>query len=159
MKIQAKLTTSTSFLFKSIYLKILRFCLKFRYLFSSISLVVFAGCLYFAKQNMKFILFPAEGVEVFFLRAQLEDGASKDETLKKFKYLENIIGKEISSKELIAYVSHIGLHQNDNMDPLTVRGSHLGQIGVYLTPESKRQRTAQQIIDFCMFSKSCSLEK
>ncbi|MDA9951045.1 efflux RND transporter permease subunit [Oligoflexaceae bacterium] len=108
---------------------------------------IFAGTLWFAKHNVNFILFPQDGIEAFYVRADLPVGVSLDETSRKFEGLEDIISKNIPKKELEGYVTTIGIQQDDPADPFTQRASNLGQVMVFLTPESQRTRMAREIID------------
>lgn len=90
-------------------------------------------------------LFPSEGMEIFFVRAKTKVGTSLEETARQFEGIENILQK-FPKSEVKDFVTMTGLVQNDPGDPLTERGSHVGQIVVYLTPERKRERDAQTII-------------
>ncbi|MEZ4743533.1 MAG: efflux RND transporter permease subunit [Bdellovibrionota bacterium] len=125
----------------------LHWTLKLRYLFLIIITVSLIASVYFAKNHMKFILFPTEGIEAFFIRGELPLGTTLDESSKRIIAFENVVKKYISKDELRDYVTIVGVHENDANDPLKARGSNLAQVGVYLRPESERQRTAQQIID------------
>ena len=44
-------------------------------------------------------------------------------------------------------MTYVGLQQNDALDPLEKEQVILGQIGVFLTPASDRERSANEIID------------
>ena len=62
---------------------------------------------------MKVILFPEEGVEVFYLRASLPERTPLKVTSEKFQALEKVISKNVRGNELISYVTYVGLQQND----------------------------------------------
>lgn len=124
----------------------LRLVLRFRYVFVVLIVGVFAGTLWFAQNKMKFILFPAHGIEIFFVRAELPPGSSLHETAERFRPLEALVAS-LPEKELKDFITTIGVQQQDPNDPFTRRGSHLGQLAVYLTNERERERTADQIIE------------
>lgn len=130
----------------SFYQKILRISLRFRYLFVLFICGVLASCLWLAKTKMKVILFPEEGIETFYLRASLKEGTTLKETSKRMKALEKVVEEELKDKEFISYVTYVGLQQDDTLDPFREKASHLGQIGIYLTPENERTRSADKII-------------
>lgn len=128
------------------YTGVLRVTLRFRYLFTGGIVAVFLLTLAFAKANIPFVLFPSHGIEIFFIRAELPIGTPLDVTSEKFKRLETLVDS-LPEDELHNYVTHIGIQQNDPNDPFTQRGSYVGQIITFLTPENERDRTADEIIE------------
>ncbi|MCB0357097.1 MAG: efflux RND transporter permease subunit, partial [Bdellovibrionales bacterium] len=54
----------------------------------------------------------------------------------------------IPKEEMLDVVTSIGIIQQDMMDPLTLRGSHVANIRVTLTAQSARDRSAEEIIEF-----------
>lgn len=95
---------------------------------------------------LKFILFPAEGIEIFFIRARAPVGITLDEASQRIKSVEKVVA-QLPQEELEHFVTTVGLHQQEPDDPNTRRGPEYTQIIVYLTPDNLRERTAQQIID------------
>lgn len=128
------------------YATALQWVLKQRYVFIFSIVAVFLGSVGFAYIKMPWILFPSEGIEAFFIRADLPVRNSLVKTSEKFTILEKMV-KQLPENELLDYVSQIGRQQRDAGDPFTQIGTHLGQIQVFLTPEKKRQRSASEIID------------
>ena len=96
---------------------------------------------------MKTILFPTEGIEAFFIRAELPSGSPTALTEERMQALERVIQKHIPRAYLRGFVTYVGLQQQDSLDPFKVAASHKAQIGVYLTPELEREETADEIID------------
>lgn len=129
-----------------VYGRVLHWSLKTRYLTIAMSLMVFFAALFVAS-NMKTILFPTDGVEVFYLRANLKEGTASRETMEKMKAFESVLEQSIPPSELKDYVTYVGVQQNDAVDPLKSVASHVAQIGVYLSPEKARSRKADQIIE------------
>lgn len=126
------------------YRRLLTRVLKHRYIATAILCVVFFASLFIAVTQMKFILFPSGGVEMFFVRVESLAGDSLEETEKKMRAIENLIA-QLPKDELDTFTTVVGRVQNDPNDPLTARGSHVGQIQVYLTPEALRNRTSEEI--------------
>jgi multidrug efflux pump subunit AcrB len=108
--------------------------------------VLFVATLGLAGKFMKFILFPPDGIETFFVRIETERGSSLQKTSEKAKLIEEFVHK-IPSIELNDSVTTVGIQQQDPNDPETRRGSQYAQIAVFLTPETDRERLSQEIID------------
>lgn len=130
---------------KDKYIQSIRFCLRSPYLTSAIALAITAAAILYAFFGMRFILFPARGVEAFFVRAEAPVGTQLEVTEERIQPVEKMVS-QLSKTELEHYVTQIGIQQNDPDDPFTERGSHLAQIMVFLTPETKRDRTADEIM-------------
>ena len=133
--------------FSAAYESLLSVALRFRYVFVLFSLGLLGSSFWLLKTQMNVILFPEEGIETFYVRVALDKGASLEETSEKLKFLEAEIEKDLMPGELISYMTYAGLQQEDNTDPFREKASHVGQIGVYLTPERDRERSANQIIE------------
>lgn len=129
------------------YRSLLAFVLRFRYLFVFSFVLLFIGSLWFAKNKMRFVLFPAEGIEVFYLKATFPEESTLESTTKNMSFFEDLVKDNLRKNELIDYVTWVGLHQDNVMDPIRSEGTHLSQIGVYLTPEKERDRDANEIIE------------
>ena len=95
---------------------------------------------------LKFILFPAEGVEIFFIKAKAPSGITLDQAAELVHPVEKLIA-ELPKHELDNYVTTVGLTQIEPDDPNTQRGPEYTQFIVYLTPENQRDRTAAEIMD------------
>ncbi|MBI2608085.1 MAG: efflux RND transporter permease subunit [Deltaproteobacteria bacterium] len=130
----------------SFYLKFLKLALTHRYKFMGGVVVTFIFLVIAALTLKSFVLFPSHGIEIFFLRAEVQVGTPLEVTYEKMKPIENLI-RNLPKKELDTFVTQVGIVQEDPNDPFALRGSHVGQIIVYLTPEQKRKRTAAHIID------------
>ncbi|MFK7827289.1 MAG: efflux RND transporter permease subunit [Oligoflexales bacterium] len=129
-----------------IYERILYFTLKARYLALALILGTLLATFYLQNSFMKVILFPNEGLEFFFVRLDYASGATIEETEAKLVPFEKYIRNKLPASELKDLVTYSGLQQVDHMDPLKARASHVGQVGVYLSPESDRSRTVDEVI-------------
>ncbi|MDQ3230673.1 MAG: efflux RND transporter permease subunit, partial [Pseudobdellovibrionaceae bacterium] len=127
------------------YGRILRLAVKMRYLVLVAATLLFGGALFMAAKTMRVILFPPDGIEIFFIQAEAPTETSLDGTLSYMKPIEAAVAR-LSDKELEAFTTTVGVIQNDTEDPLSRRGSQLGQVAVYLTPSQDRERSADQII-------------
>ena len=98
------------------------------------------------KQKARFILFPPVGVQSFLIKIEAPQDFSLESTYVYVQQIESFLA-QIPNTELTDYISMVGISRQDSNDPLTKRGSNYAQIQVVLTPESERERTAQEIID------------
>lgn len=128
------------------YLKFLKRAVERRYRSIAAIGALFIGTLMLAVFGMKFILFPPDGIEIFFVRAQAPVGTSLTRMAEIMKPLEAEIAK-LPAVELERFVTNVGIQQEEPNDPNTKRGSEFAQIAVYLTPEEGRTRTAAEIIE------------
>lgn len=130
-----------------LYIKWLKFTLAKRYYVALglVGLILFTGVV--AVKGMKFILFPPEGIEIFFVRTEAPTGTNLDRHALLLKDVEAKI-KNLNKGEVKDFVTMVGIQQQDPYDPLTRRGPEYAQIVVYLSPESDRSRTAKEIIEY-----------
>ncbi|MEK7791046.1 MAG: efflux RND transporter permease subunit, partial [Deltaproteobacteria bacterium] len=127
------------------YERILEITLNRKYRVIAAAAIAFAGSLIIGIKVIPFSLFPAKGIEIFFIRANTKIGTPLPETSERFSSIEKIVS-ELPKEELDTFTTQIGISQQDIHDPFTKRGSHVGQIVVFLTPPSKRKRDADEII-------------
>lgn len=128
------------------YGRLLAWTLKHRYIMAGLFAGLFFGTLLLGAKGMRFILFPPEGVETFFVRAEAPVGTSIERMGELVKPLEAIVAK-LPPHELDNYITTLGIHQQEPNDPFAKRGSHYAQIAVNLTAEERRERMAAEIID------------
>lgn len=107
--------------------------------------VLFVGTLGMSTQ-LKFVLFPPDGVEIFQVNMDAPVGITLEEMSEAIRPVEEEILK-LSPVELDSFTTKVGLRQLEKNDPNTTRGPEYAQIIVYLTPEPDRDRTAKEIID------------
>ena len=130
---------------RNAYIKSLQFSLKHPIWTTGISFGTIIGAILVAVFGLKFVLFPAKGIEAFFIRAAAPMGTSLERMEDLMRPLEEL-AMSLAKNELDHVVTKIGITQFEPGDPFTERGSHLGQLGVYLMPETKRDRDADQIM-------------
>lgn len=129
------------------YLDLIRKILRHRYKVCMGLFVFFLITMGVANKGLKFVLFPPEGIENFFIRVKTPTGYSLEQTLRVVEPIEREV-LALSDTELKNFVTTVGLVQQDANDPNTKRGSEYAQIAVYLTPETDRDREASEIIQY-----------
>ncbi len=131
---------------KTHYGRLVEKMLRHKYRAISIVFAVFLFSLILGRFAVKFVLFSPEGIEQFFIRVEAPIGTTLDHTKKLMAPLEELIS-QLPEKELEDYVTLVGVTQEDRHDPFIKRGSHVGQIRVFLTPPQNRKRDAKEIIE------------
>lgn len=124
----------------------LRFCVNYRYIVILFFIVLLVGSLLFAKNYMKYVMFPSGGVEKFSIKLEGNLGDPLEITDKKLSPIISAI-QELPKNELENFITKIGILQSGSDDSSSERGPHLAQINIFLTPISKRERVASDIIE------------
>ena len=126
------------------YEKLLENLLHWRYLVLFILVMVLASSIFLVKTSMKFQIFPQEGVETFYIKLEMQRGASLEATEGRLQELEQHI-KSLPASELESFATRVGTLSTS---PSKNRGdhSHWGIISVFLTGEALRTRSADEII-------------
>ena len=127
------------------YLSWLKVAIRHRYAVAGLLVVVLIGSGVLAAKGMRFVLFPPEGVEIFFIRTETPTATSLERHALLLADVEKSVAK-LSKQEVINFTTTAGIQQQDPNDPTTRRGAEYGQITVFLTPENERTRTAPEII-------------
>ncbi len=123
----------------------IRKVVKYKYISLASIVFIFAGTMIIQAFVLRFNLFPKEGIEQVLIKAEFPSNFTSRETLTRMRYLNPILEK-ISKKDMIGYVTKIGVQQTDPTDPLARYGENLGMVHLYFIPEDKRKRTTEQII-------------
>lgn len=118
--------------------------LHHRYLVLLAMVLILLSSVFLVKSTMKFQIFPQDGVETFYIKLEMQRGASLAATETRLKELEEHI-KHIPENELESFATRAGTLSTD---PSINRGehSHWGIISVFLTGEARRERSADDII-------------
>lgn len=128
------------------YVRYVQFSLQYRYGFLALALVLLIGTGIALGAMGRFILFPKEGTELFFIQVETPMGTTLRKTMELIEPIEAEVAK-LPETELKDYVSSAGIIQQDQTDPQTRRGSQYAQIRVALTPQNRRERMASEIIE------------
>ncbi len=110
-----------------------------------LSLVVAIALL--ATNVVKKVMFSGEGMEEFYIRAEATSGVPFEKMNELIVPVEKLVGS-IPTEDLDSYRTYIGsIGQEHGFDPNEKRGSHFGQITVFLTPLQHRKRSPKEIMD------------
>ena len=115
--------------------------LRFRYVFVPLFVIVLAGSLWYAGNFMKFILFPSEMADHFYIGTELPIGTSLQATSDKIKVIEEMVAN-LPEDELASFTTRIGTNPFINAE-----SENYAFISVNLTPYTKRSRTADEIVE------------
>jgi multidrug efflux pump subunit AcrB len=129
----------------SLYGRVLHFSAKMRWLVLLIFFVVIGLSIANVAANMRVVLFPPEGIDQFLITAKAPKGSSLEQTTELLKPLEKIV-EALPDEELLNFVTTVG-EQRQREDEMGQMGTHYGQVMIYLTPESARERIAAEIIE------------
>ncbi len=129
------------------YTKVIHKALAFRYLVILMVFLTFVGSIFVAVKKMKVIMFTGEGIEEFHVRAEAPKGTPLEKLDELMIPVEKLIAS-LPEEDLDASRTYLGaIEEERGFDPNAKRGTHLGQIRVFLTPSQKRKRTPQEIIE------------
>ncbi len=131
--------------FQKKYGDTLRYALAHKYYVLGATVCAFLISIFVGTKVIKFVLFPARGIEIFFVKAKMPLGTPIEITSDHMKSIEDLVAT-LPAEEVETFTTQVGTIQKDIHDPFTNRGSHVAQVTVYLTPESKRHRTADDIV-------------
>jgi multidrug efflux pump subunit AcrB len=106
--------------------------------------VLFIGSLFIAK-NMRFELFPADDVTIFFLNTKAKVGTPLKKTQELMINIEKEVMNEIREDEF-KYVRTISGYQISRQSLTPRRGSHYGSIMVEVTMDNVRKRSLDEIL-------------
>ncbi len=119
--------------------------LRFRYLFLVVTVLFFAVLVAFSSRNLRVEIFPDDLIDVFFVRVRTPVATALEETDRIMEEARRTVAR-LPTNELETIVTYVGQHFA--MDGSTeTRGTHLGQLIVYLTPQETRERKTQVIMD------------
>lgn len=100
------------------------------------------------SRTMPFILFGSEGIEQFFIRVEAPSGTNLYTTNKLVEEIERKVA-QLPENELDAYTTQVGSSGDTWMfDPYGKSGPHIAQVVVFLTPNTERKRSVDQIIEY-----------
>ncbi len=120
------------------YASVLEFTLNHHWLMVIFSIILLAGSFWFAKNVMRFQLFPPVGIEQYIVRATAEPGTSLEEMRERLIKVEKSIRSSVDEKYIDATLITTGQTAVDAGDPLIQIGSRFGQIRVIYIPYTLR---------------------
>ncbi len=118
--------------------------LRFRYLLVALFVVMLAGSMWYAGNNIKFILFPSDQADTFYMFVELPTGTTLEATSDKLREIEDMIA-DLPEEELASFNTRIGANYSEIF--VMAESENYAAIKVRLTPFSERSRNADQIIE------------
>jgi len=129
-----------------LYTKLLKWALKHRKLFVfGILIPLFISTILLWKYKVKFVFFPSEGIEQFYVRAEADKGITLENLDKLFSPIEDAVA-ELPPVYMESFRTFLGSIEDErSFDANAKKGTHLGQITVFLTPFQSRDKTSREI--------------
>lgn len=126
------------------YAALLERLLHRRYLVLTVMIMILLSSVFLVKSSMKFQIFPQDGVETFYIKLEMQRGASLAATEHRLKQLEKHV-QTLPKNELESFSTRVGTLSTD---PSINKGehSHWGIVSIFLTGEAHRERSADKII-------------
>jgi multidrug efflux pump subunit AcrB len=128
------------------YRSVLKRIVQARYAVVVAVLIFTFGLLAVLLHSSKKVLFPAEGIEAFYIDTEVKAGVPLATHAKWVEPLEAAV-RQLPENELLHFNTTIGVRTEGPGDPDAKRGDQYGRVKVFLTPESERSRVAAEIID------------
>jgi multidrug efflux pump subunit AcrB len=126
---------------RDLFRKTLIHVLKLRYLIVILSIGLLAASLWYARNSIKFILFPSGAAQQIFIIVEMPTGTPLNHTSAKIKEIEEIVA-QLPDEELASFNTRIGV---DVL--LDAESETYGAMAVFLTPYTDRSRTADQVVE------------
>jgi multidrug efflux pump subunit AcrB len=115
--------------------------LKLRYVIVVLAFAILVTSIWYAGNYIKFILFPSESAQQFFVMIEMPTGTPLNVTSTKIKEIEDLVA-QLPDDELASFNTRIGVDVMINAE-----SESYGAIGIFLTPYTERNRSADQIVE------------
>ena len=116
--------------------------LKFRYILVLLFIIILICSLWYAGKYIKFILFPSEMAQQFYIVIELPTGTSLKVTSERVKEIEELIAA-LPEEELASFSTRIGTNILINAE-----SENYAAMRVDLTPYTERDRSADEIVEY-----------
>ncbi|OGI09684.1 MAG: hypothetical protein A2Y40_05780 [Candidatus Margulisbacteria bacterium GWF2_35_9] len=127
------------------YEKLLSKILKRKYLFVFAGIVFFIFSVIVASKTLKFETMPSGDVDTFYIKMEAPNGTSLKKMSDMMTNVEKVVAT-LPKKELASFGARVGTDSTYSNTKTGVH-THLGIIFVYLTPQAKRVRDANDIME------------
>jgi multidrug efflux pump subunit AcrB len=117
-----------------------------RYRTLGIAAIFFIGVFVMSGTLMKVVLFPPNGVEMFYVKVEAPTGSGLERTRELLSPVEREV-ERLPSSELLHYTTLVGENSYDVLEPGYRRGSEYAYCLVFLTPAETRKRSADQVME------------
>jgi multidrug efflux pump subunit AcrB len=129
---------------REFYKKLCYYFLKARYILVVLFFAILAATIFYAMNNMEFLLFPTKGADRFYIGIELPTGTSLLATEEKVKEIEALI-QDLPKEELKTFITRVGTLG------WVGTGENYAYVLIGLTPYSERTRTVNEIIEELRF--------
>jgi len=123
------------------YSRVVLRILKLRYLMLALAVLLLGGSVWYGANYMKFVLFPADASDQFFILTELPVGTPLESSSKKLREIEELV-EELPEEEVASFVTRVGANPF-----ISAENESYGYLSVNLTPYASRDRTAGQIVE------------
>ena len=134
---------------EALYKKALIVVIRHKIIYVSSVVLILFGTLFFAVNNMQFIMFDATGSKKFFIKYEAPIGSSLERTERDVIKVEKIIRtmKKKYPGEIMNYISRVGHNGTMQLDRTSGDHENWAITAVYLSDSSKRKRSTVQIMN------------
>jgi len=129
---------------RNYYRRVLTKIIRYRYIMVSLFILALIGSLWYGGRYIKFILFPSDQADTFYMLVELPTGTSLKATSDKMREIEDIIAG-LPEQELASFNTRIGANYSELF--VMAESENYAAMRVRLTPFSERSRNADQIIE------------
>jgi multidrug efflux pump subunit AcrB len=119
--------------------------LRLRYTLIPVFVVLLVGAFVFMGTSMRFVLFPSEMAEQFWVFIEMPTGTSLEKTSRNTAQIEQYL-EELPEGELASYTTSIGVKSVEGTW-IDMEVESAAIISVNLIPFAQRERTAHEIIE------------
>ncbi|MBT3586609.1 MAG: efflux RND transporter permease subunit [Halobacteriovoraceae bacterium] len=127
------------------YVSVLAKALAHRFKALAFFLVFLVSVVALFQTKMRFILFPYNDIDQFYVIAELPEGTSIENTAKKMLPIEDIIDG-ISREHMVNYTTTVGHHNTNVYGANSGLHENWAMVSVFLKHASSRSRTSESII-------------
>lgn len=108
--------------------------------------VVILGLTYGAAKSVKFVLFPAEGIEFMTIRSELPQNTNLEKTKEIIGYLAKRLRSDKISSDIFSLSSQVGAATTGGISGVREQGSHLSQTTLRFTEDPSFLKREKQVI-------------
>ncbi len=131
---------------RNFYGRFLRRLLHHRGLFIVIAISMLIGSVFFSVATNRFVLFPTNDANVFYIVIETKVGDSMEQTLEKIKQIEDRVS-EISPEILNNFKVELGHHRTEEAINTPAEHEEWALFTVFLKPASERDVRSEVVIE------------
>ncbi len=117
-----------------------------RYLTIGLFIGVSAAIIAVATQVVRFNLYPETDIDAFWVKVELPEGASFDQTRGKVAELEGYLKTKVPEEDLLNIITQIGHHDTDMYGGTEGRNPAWALLTVYMQPQGTRKSNSNDLI-------------